>query len=75
MMHAQRVAPGDEQIVWLDNFDVMQLLKICGSTLALWRKKNLLRYYHLGGKIFYKRSEVDDAIVNSINNRVGRFRM
>jgi excisionase family DNA binding protein len=54
-----------EQIVWLDGQDVTQLLHISKRTLQSWRKKGILPYYQIGGKILYKKSEVLEILERS----------
>jgi len=38
-------------------------LKINLSTLYLWTKKGLLKSYSISGKVYYKRSEIESALV------------
>ncbi|USD26862.1 helix-turn-helix domain-containing protein [Flagellimonas marinaquae] len=40
-----------------------QLLNINLSTLYLWTKKGVLQSYGISGKVYYKRSEVESALV------------
>jgi len=48
----------DPHEVWMDKQDILQLLHISPRTLQHWRTKRILVYYKIGGKIFYKRSDV-----------------
>lgn len=40
-----------------------KLLKINLSTLYLWTKKGRLKSYGISGKVYYKRSEVESALI------------
>tara|TARA_R110002012_G_C11668772_1_gene612864 strand:+ start:3846 stop:4124 length:279 start_codon:yes stop_codon:yes gene_type:complete len=40
-----------------------ELLDINLSTLYLWTKKGKLKSYGLSGKVYYKRSEVESALI------------
>lgn len=40
-----------------------QLLDINLSTLYLWTKKGILQSYGISGKVYYKRSEVESALI------------
>lgn len=40
-----------------------KLLKINLSTLYLWTKKGILQSYGISGKVYYKRSEVESALI------------
>jgi len=44
---------------WLDNQEVMQLLKISPRTLQSYRDQGILPFTRLGGKIYYKASDVE----------------
>jgi hypothetical protein len=48
---------------WLSRKETAKLLKINLSTLSVWTKNNLLLPYGLGGRVYYKRSEVEQAII------------
>src|SRR3954451_25058382 len=47
---------------WLDNQDIFQRLHISASTLFKWRKKGLLPYSCVVGKIYYKESDVQKLL-------------
>ncbi|OQD44029.1 DNA-binding protein [Croceivirga radicis] len=40
-----------------------EILKINLSTLYLWTRKGLLKSYGIAGKVYYKRSEVEQALI------------
>ncbi|MBO0331134.1 helix-turn-helix domain-containing protein [[Muricauda] lutisoli] len=47
----------------LSRSETAELLKINLSTLYLWTKKGKLKSYGLSGKVYYKRSEVESALI------------
>ena len=51
-----------EPTEFLTRNEVKDLLKINLSTLYLWSKKGKLKAYACGNRIYYKRSEVEQAI-------------
>ena len=48
---------------YLSRNDVAEMLKIDLSTVHNWTKKGILQSYQIGGRVYYKRKEVDNAIV------------
>lgn len=48
---------------YLTRSETAGLLKINLSTLYLHTKKGLLKSYGLAGKVYYKRSEVESALI------------
>ncbi|TSA34716.1 MAG: DNA-binding protein [Porphyromonadaceae bacterium] len=55
---------------WLDSPDVMKLLKISSRTLQSYRDNGILPFSKMGGKVFFKRSDVE-AILEK--NRVDTY--
>lgn len=55
--------------MWLDNVDVMQILKISESTLARLRKSEKIPYFELGGKIYYPRTFFEDSMLAKMKNK------
>lgn len=53
---SQTQRPANEII--LDDVDLMKLLKVSKRTTAGLREKKIINYYKVGGKIFYKLSDV-----------------
>ena len=51
------------QTEYLSRNEVAEMLKINISSVHNWTQKGILQPYQCGGKIFYKRSEVETAIV------------
>jgi len=47
---------------WLDNQDVMELLKISPRTLQSMRDSRVLPHSKVGGKIYYKASDVEKIL-------------
>ena len=56
----------------LDNQDILQLLKINNRSLQRYRSLGKLPYYTISGKLYYKRSDVDQFIRECINKPVRR---
>lgn len=54
----------------LDNQDLMQLLKISNRSLQRYRSDGKLPYYSISGKIYYKRSDVEQVIRESYSRSV-----
>lgn len=52
-----------EPTEFLTRNEVAELLKIDLSTLHNWTRKGKLTSYGIGARIYYKRSEVENAIV------------
>jgi len=44
---------------WLDNQDVMLLLKVSKRTLQTYRDENKVPYSQIGHKIYYKASDIE----------------
>jgi len=47
---------------WLDNSEVMILLKISRRTLQMYRDENLIAYSQIGNKIYYKTSDIESFL-------------
>ncbi|MGQ7868665.1 helix-turn-helix domain-containing protein [Sunxiuqinia sp. sy24] len=52
---------------WLDNQEVMELLKISPRTLQNMRDSKALPFSKVGGKIYYKASDVDNYLKGGYN--------
>lgn len=52
-----------EPTVYLERNEVSKMLKINLSTLHNWTKKGILKSYGIGRRTYYKRVEVENAIV------------
>jgi excisionase family DNA binding protein len=57
--HFQPVKPSE----FLTRNEVADLLKVDISTLYNWTKKGILIQYGIGGRVYYKRQEVEEAII------------
>ena len=49
----------------LDNQDILLLLKISPRTLQRYQTNGMLAYYRISGKIYYKRSDVEQLVKDS----------
>ena len=68
--HLSRIkkdSPPPNQTEYLSRTDVAKMLQINLSTLYHWTKKGKLLAYGLGGRVYYKREEVEAAIIK-LNN-------
>lgn len=52
---------------WLDNQEIMQLLKISKRTLQSYRDNQVIPYAQIGQKIYYKASDVDKFLKKNYN--------
>lgn len=55
---------------WIDNQDACGLLKVSHRTLQNYRDRGTLPYSTIGGKVFYKASDIEEELINNYN--VGR---
>lgn len=44
---------------WLDNQDVLLILRISSRTLQSYRDKGILNFSQIGNKIYYKASDIE----------------
>ncbi|MGF7141460.1 helix-turn-helix domain-containing protein [Roseimarinus sediminis] len=54
---------------WLDNQEVMDLLRISQRTLQSMRDQLILPYSKVGGKIYYKASDVEQLLHNNYHGK------
>lgn len=52
-----------EQTEYLSRNEVAKLLSINVSSVHNWTQKGILQAYQIGGRVLYKRSELEKAIV------------
>ncbi|KAA2218547.1 helix-turn-helix domain-containing protein [Maribacter flavus] len=52
-----------EPTQFLTRSQVAEMLQIDLSTVHNWTKKSILTAHQIGGRVYYKRSEVEDAMV------------
>ena len=52
-----------EPIEYLTRGEVAELLKIDLSSVHNWTKKGILTSYQIGGRVYYKRAEIENSIV------------
>ncbi|SMC33695.1 helix-turn-helix domain-containing protein [Cellulophaga tyrosinoxydans] len=52
-----------EPNVYLSRNDVAEMLQIDLSSVHNWTKKGILTAYQISGRVYYKRDEVENAIV------------
>ena len=56
----QEDLPGKERLLQslMDSYEVQQLLHICRGTLYNWRKKGLIAFSKVGGRIYFEVADV-----------------
>lgn len=54
----------------LDNQDIFQLLKISARSLQRYRSSGKLPYYTISGKTYYKLTDVNQFVRESLNARI-----
>ena len=52
-----------EQNEYLTRMDVAELFQIDVSSVHNWTKKGILQSYQIGGRVYYKRTEVENSII------------
>jgi len=57
--HFQPIEPNE----YLTRVEVSKLLKIDLSSVHNWTKKGILTSYQIGGRVYYKRTEIENAII------------
>ena len=56
--------------IWLDNQEVMQLLKVSRRCLQNYRDNNMLASSIIGNKLYYKMSDVEDLLNRHYRKRL-----
>ena len=44
--------------------DVAQLFKVSLSTIYSWRKSGVLKACQIGGRVYFKQTEIDSAVID-----------
>ena len=57
----------EPQEKWLDNQELMQLLKISKRTAQHYRDSGLISFSQVGNKIYYKLSDVEELLKKHYN--------
>lgn len=57
---------------WLDNQELMQLLKISKRTAQHYRDSGLISFSQVGNKIYYKLSDVEELLKSHYNKAFKR---
>lgn len=57
----------EPQEKWLDNQELMQLLKISKRTAQHYRDSGLISFSQVGNKIYYKLSDVEELLKRHYN--------
>ena len=62
-VNKQELVPAE---VWLDKQDILQRMHISSGTLFKWRKKGLLPYARIFGKIYYREADLLKLLQSTI---------
>ncbi len=54
---------------WLDNQDIMQALHLSERTLQTWRKSGKIPFSKIGGKIYYKKEDLQQLLINNYSKK------
>ena len=65
--HLQNVAP----LELLERSDVAELLNVTFTTLHDWVKKGVLPAHKIGNRVYFKRSEIESALVTIKHRKNG----
>jgi hypothetical protein len=57
----------EKKTLYLNRFEVVELLKISLPTLNNWSKSGIVQAYRIGNRVLYKADEIDQAI-QSVKN-------
>ena len=55
------------KVIWLDNQEIMQLLKISKRTIQHYRDTGLIAFSQVGNKIYYKQSDIEEMLEKHYN--------
>ncbi len=55
---------------WMDKQAVLNRMHISERTLQNWRKKKLLRFARIGGRIYYRETDLAEMLRNALS-RIG----
>ena len=56
---------------WIDAQDVMAKLHISLRTLQTWRTNGILPYAQIGGKLYYRKSDIVSLLEENYNGKKG----
>ncbi len=59
--------PQPPENTWLDNQEMCQLLKVTTRSLQNYRDQELIPFTHIGGKIFYRQSDVFKVLEENLS--------
>ena len=58
--------------IWLDNQEMMQMLKISKRTAQHYRDSGMISFSQVGNKIYYKSSDVEELLKRHYNKAFKR---
>lgn len=48
---------------YLTRDEVSKIYKVSSSTVSNWKKEGIINAYGLGGRVYFKRSEIDSSMI------------
>jgi len=69
ILYLQNKIEGEPEDSWVDNYEVCTFLKVSSKTLQRLRSANTVSYSRIGGKIFYRISEIQRLLNENIIQR------
>jgi hypothetical protein len=58
------------ELGWIENKEFMQTMGICKRTAQTWRDKNIVPFTQIGGKIYYKVSDIQELLNGNIKIKI-----
>jgi len=55
---------------FVDNADLVHILKVSARTLANWRKDGTLKHLRMGGKIYYNLADIKEMMEEKFKRSV-----
>lgn len=53
----------DAEEEYLTRAEVSKIYKVSPSTVSNWKKKGVINAYGLGGRVYYKRTEINSSMI------------
>ena len=65
----QGLIGGEGPLDFVNREEVMRLLKISPSTLHNWSRQGKIRPYGIGGRVYFRRSEIEQSMIPLMNSK------
>jgi hypothetical protein len=53
---------------WLDSQDIKHILNISDRTIHNWKRKGILKYSKVDGKLYFKKSHIEELLENNMQD-------